>query len=93
MKGTEKQIAWAEDLKSKAMDTLNWAKENAPTTKPEEIEMWKNLVSNMANQINSIDYAGNVIELLKLVNFSGTPDKATMSLVSTIKRYGKYYIK
>lgn len=93
MKGTEKQIAWAEDLKSKAMTTLNWAKENAPTTKPEEVEMWKSFISNMAAQINGIDYAGNVIELLKLVNFSGTTDKDTMNLISTIKRYGKYYIK
>lgn len=93
MKGTEKQIAWAEELKSKAMDALNWAKENAPTTKPEEIEVWKNLISTMAGQINSIDYAGNVIELLKDANLSGTPDKAAMSVISTVKRYGKYYIK
>ena len=40
MKGTEKQIAWAEDLKAKAIAALEWMRENPSDPGKANIEMW-----------------------------------------------------
>ena len=64
MKGTEKQIAWAEDLKAKAIAALEWMREN-----PSD--------------------ASKLIDVLRFVNFNGTPDQVGMAVVSQTNRYLK----
>ena len=76
MKGTEKQIAWAEDLKAKAIAALEWMRENPSDPG-----------SRMRD--NESEEASKLIDVLRFVNFNGTPDQVGMAVVSQTNRYLK----
>lgn len=89
MKGTEKQIAWAEDLKAKAIDALEWMRENPSEPGKKNIEMWSKGIDFQIGRINSVEYASKLIDVLRFVNFNDTPDKVGMAVVSQTNRYLK----
>lgn len=89
MKGTEKQIAWAEDLKAKAIAALEWMRENPSDPGKANIEMWNKGIDFQINRINSVEYASKLIDVLRFVNFNGTPDQVGMAVVSQTNRYLK----
>ena len=89
MKGTEKQIAWAEDLKEKAIAALEWMRENPSDPGKENIEMWNKGIDFQVDRINSVEYAGKLIDVLRFVNFNNDPEKVGMSVVSQTNRYLK----
>ena len=89
MKGTEKQIAWAEDLKAKAIAALEWMRENPSDPGKANIEMWNKGIDFQINRINSVEYASKLIDVLRVVNFNGTPDQVGMAVVSQTNRYLK----
>ena len=86
MKGTEKQIAWAEDLKEKAIAALEWMRANPSDPGKENIEMWN---KGIVDRINSVEYAGKLIDVLRFVNFNNDPEKVGMAVVSQTNRYLK----
>lgn len=65
MKGSEKQIAWAEELKEKAVDTFNHLKDADPS------EDGKKQAEVMIEAIKNAEYAGDIISIFKYVNFNG----------------------
>lgn len=89
MKGTEKQIAWAEDLKEKAIAALEWMRENPSNPGKENLEMWNKGIDFQIGRINSVEYAGKLIDVLRFVNFNDTPEKVGMAVVSQTNRYLK----
>lgn len=89
MKGSEKQIAWAEDLKAKAIAALEWMRENPSDSGKEDIEMWNKGIDFQVNRINSVEYASKLIDVLRFVNYNNTPDRVGMSVVSQTNRYLK----
>lgn len=89
MKGTEKQIAWAEDLKAKAITALEWMRENPSDPGKANIEMWNKGIDFQINRINSVEYASKLIDVLRFVNFSSTPEQVGMAVVSQTNRYLK----
>ena len=89
MKGTEKQIAWAEDLKVKAIAALEWMRENPNDLGKANIEMWNKGIDFQINRINSVKYASKLIDVLRFVNFNSTPEQVGMAVVSQANRYLK----
>lgn len=89
MKGTEKQIAWAEDLKAKSIAALEWMRENPNEPGKKNIEMWNKGIDFQIDRINSVEYAGKLIDVLRFVDFNDTPDKIGMAVVSQANRYLK----
>lgn len=89
MKGTEKQIAWAEELKTKSIAALEWMRENPSDSGKANIEMWNKGIDFQIGRINSVEYAGKLIDVLRFVNFNDTPDKVGMAVVSQTNRYLK----
>ena len=89
MKGTEKQIAWAEELKAKSIAALEWMRENPCDPGKANIEMWNKGIDFQIGRINSVEYAGKLIDVLRFVNFNDTTDKVGMAVVSQTNRYLK----
>ena len=56
MKGTEKQITWAEDIKAAMIPAMDWAVENAP-------EQAKGIYQTIRTAIINADSAGDLIEV------------------------------
>lgn len=56
MKGTEKQIKWAEDIKAAMIPAMDWAIANAPATV-------KHVFEDIKAAIVNVDYAGDLIEV------------------------------
>lgn len=86
MKGTEKQIAWAQDIQRKAVSALNWgiatfADKQAFVEKCEQIK----------TAIETVEYAGDLIAVYRSVN--GSSDEQNMRLISAIvgNRFGISY--
>lgn len=79
MKGTEKQIAWAEDIRARlnsilneTMDRIN-AEAAAHPEQADKAEQARVMVSGMAEKINGFDgYAGDLIDVFaEARNFRG----------------------
>lgn len=56
MKGTEKQIKWAEDIKAAMIPAMDWAIVNAP-------EQAKCIYEKVKTAIENVEYAGDLIEV------------------------------
>lgn len=56
MKGTEKQIVWAEDIKAVMIPAMDWAIANAPAQTKSVFETIKTAIVN-------VEYAGDLIEV------------------------------
>lgn len=89
MKGTEKQIALAEELKAKAIAALEWMRENPSDDGKANPEMWSKGIDFQMDRINSVKDAGKLIDALKLVDYNKTPDVAGMNVVIITNRYLK----
>lgn len=51
--------------------------------------MWNKGIDFQIGRINSVEYAGKLIDVLRFVNFNDTPDKVGMAVVSQTNRYLK----
>lgn len=63
MKGTEKQIKWAEDIVANATAAIEWARENPSDEGKANIEMWNKGIDLVLSKLNSIDHAGKIIDM------------------------------
>lgn len=86
MKGTEKQIAWAQDIQNKAVSALNWgiktfASKPAFVAKCEQVK----------TAIENVEYAGDLIAVYENVN--RCTDEANMKMIAAIvgNRFGIVY--
>lgn len=86
MKGTEKQIAWAEDIQKAAIETINTVMEQAkadPKYNPNDpmmaamIEKWE----SRRSAIEACDYAGDLINLFSRVS----PKNSAMENLKALK--------
>ena len=87
MKGSEKQIMWAEGLKSKAVSALEWMRENPNEQGKANLEMWNKGIDFQLSRINSLEYAGQVIDALRYVSFDAAPEQVAVAVVSQTNRY------
>lgn len=66
MKGSMKQIEWAEELKAQAMTALKWARDNYPTDdKDGDEQTWKENLTGMMMCLDRVERAGDIIDALK----------------------------
>lgn len=68
---------------------LEWMRENPSDPGKANIEMWNKGIDFQIGRINSVEYAGKLIDVLRFVNFNDTPDKVGMAVVSQTNRYLK----
>ena len=86
MKGTEKQIAWAQDIQKKTVSALDWGittfSENAAF-----VEKCKQIKAAVEN----VEYAGDLIAVYRNVNDNN--DEKNLKMVSSIirNRFGICY--
>lgn len=74
MKGTEKQITWATEIRTNVINTLTAAMPILSQIAPsqEAAEMATKLLQTRIDALNAADvYAGDIIELFKDVRFNG----------------------
>ncbi len=74
MKGTDRQIAWATEIRANVIKTLTAVMplyvQSAPS--PEAAEMATKLLQTRIDVLNAPDvYAGDIIELFKDIRFNG----------------------
>lgn len=86
MKGTEKQIAWAEDIQKKTVSALNWGIATF-ASKADFVEKCQQVKAAIEN----VEYAGDLIAVYKNVN--GCTDEANMKMIAAIvgNRFGICY--
>ena len=85
MKGTEKQIGFAETLMEKMNTQFDAIIADCKIERPEFVEQWVNM-KNMYNKIMNEGYAGCVIDLLKEV--AGTDYKEYYNSLYYSVKYG-----
>lgn len=84
MKGTEKQIRWAEDLKAKAIAALEWGRANiigVDEDGNEDQETFNAGIDYQIDLINSIQNASDVINTFRFVKFDSAPDQVFTDVV------------
>lgn len=86
MKGTEKQIAWAEDIQKKTVSALDWGIATF-ASKPAFVEKCQQIKA----AVESVEYAGDLIAVYRNVNDSS--DEKNMKMISAIvgNRFGICY--
>ena len=66
MKGSIKQIEWAEELKEQAMTVLEWARDNYPADlKGGNEQTWKENMTGLMMCLDRVECASDVIDALK----------------------------
>lgn len=66
MKGSMKQIEWAEELKAQAMTVLEWARDNYPTDdKDGDEQLWKENMTGMMMCLDRVERASDIIDAFK----------------------------
>lgn len=78
MKGTEKQIAWAEDIKARVIRALG-----DPINKTTAES--KMITDTLAAALNEVEYAGQIITMFKDVRSSGNAEEVSKSIMSEIR--------
>lgn len=76
MKGSEKQIKWAEDIKANLVKTYMGVIPMMPEADRPKME-------KAIEMLNSIEQAGIIIEAYKAVKFSGVVQKDIMAIMTT----------
>lgn len=86
MKGTEKQIAWAQDIQKKAVSALNWGIKTFDS-KPTFIAKCE----QVKDAIENVEYAGDLIAVYR--NLNDTSDEKNMKMIAAIvgNRFGISY--
>lgn len=64
MKGSEKQIAWATEIRSNIIKTFEAAKAEVDTTTAAQID-------NMVDRLNNAAYAASIINIFRAVRITG----------------------
>lgn len=77
MKGTEKQVAWAQDIQKKAASALNWGIKTF-AAKPDFVAKCEQIKTAIEN----VEYAGDLIAVYKDVNRD--TDESNMKLIAAI---------
>lgn len=80
MKGSIKQINWAEELKAQAMTALKWARDNYPADldgKGGSEQIWKENLTGMMMCLDRVERAGDIIDALKTK--TGKPYACTLN--------------
>lgn len=89
MKGSMKQIEWAEELKAQAMTALKWARDNYPTDdKDGDEQTWKENLTGMMMCLDRVERAGDIIDAFK----DGAPYACTMKDMGRIASIIKIWI-
>lgn len=66
MKGSMKQIEWAEELKAQAITVLEWARDNYPADlKGGNEQLWKENMTGLMMCLNRVERASDIIDALK----------------------------
>lgn len=66
MKGSMKQIEWAEELKAQAMTVLEWARDNYPADlKGGNEQTWKENMTGLMMCLDRVERASDIIDALK----------------------------
>lgn len=81
MKGSMKQIEWAEELKAQAMTVLEWARDNYPADlKGGNEQLWKENMTGLMMCLDRVERASDIIDALK----TGKPYACTLDDMSRI---------
>ncbi len=81
MKGSMKQIEWAEELKAQAMTVLEWARDNYPADlKGGNEQTWKENMTGLMMCLDRVERASDIIDALK----TGNPYACTLDDMSRI---------
>lgn len=66
MKGSMKQINWAEELKAQAITVLEWARDNYPADlKGGNEQLWKENMTGLMMCLDRVERSGDIIDALK----------------------------
>lgn len=66
MKGSMKQIEWAEELKAQAITVLKWARDNYPADlKGGNEQLWKENMTGLMMCLDRVERASDIIDALK----------------------------
>lgn len=87
MKGTEKQIRWAEDIQKKVIDTINWLIDNAPA---EQKDACAKKFGGWADQVKNTEYAGDIIDAFGYIRFTDDQRKNAQNVAAAIRLSPKY---
>lgn len=86
LKGTEKQVKWAEDIIAIYEDRLNELKEVIKEkAKEEKLEETLNKVDNVLAELNKIEDAGEIIEKFKEISLEKAQDAQISLMQKSIK--------
>lgn len=89
MKGSMKQIEWAEELKAQAMTVLEWARDNYPTDdKDGDEQTWKENLTGLMMCLDRVESASYIIDAFK----DGQPYACTMKDMGRIASIIKIWI-
>ena len=66
MKGSEKQIAWATEIRNNIISAFESSKSGIPAGHPVLTK-----IDGMAQRLNDAEYAGAIIDLFKDIQFNG----------------------
>lgn len=84
MRGSEKQIRWANDIIARVCGVLNGACEQVKDN-PNEVKMYDRLITS----IKGADYAGDVIDMFADYTVTGNLQRDFNSLIGIYRFYGK----
>lgn len=68
MKGSEKQIAWATEIRENIIHAFESSKSGIPAGHPVLAK-----IDGMIQRLNAAEYAGDIIDLFKDIQFNGDP--------------------
>ena len=89
MKGSIKQIEWAEELKAQAMTVLEWARDNFPADyKDGDEQIWKENMTGLMMCLDRVESASYIIDAFK----DGAPYACTMKDMGRIASIIKIWI-
>ncbi len=89
MKGSMKQIEWAEELKAQAMTVLKWARDNFPSDyKDGDEQIWKENLTGLMMCLDRVERAGDIIDAFK----DSAPYACTMKDMGRIASIIKIWI-
>ena len=77
MKGTDKQVAWATEIRQNVVAILNQTIEDIKATNGPEVAVKKLIgeINDKITALNEAEYAGDIIDLFKGIKADSTPQK------------------
>ena len=87
LKGSEKQIAWANDLRSNAVNVLEWMRKNPSNEAKKDLDMWEKGINFVESKLFAVEYASQMIDALRFINLAHDPEKIAVTVVRHIHKY------